>query len=81
MFVGADVTATNQSWMLSSGGSGSSAWEEASVSHARGWPEEQDTLISSLITQQVASQPPPAWFVWSAGGRGHLPGVHGLGSV
>lgn len=81
MFVGADVIATNQSWMLSAGGSGGSAWEEASVSQPRGWPEEHAALISSLITQHMASQPPPAGFVWSAGGRGHLPGVHGPGSV
>lgn len=29
MFVDADVIVTNQSWMLSAGGSGSLAWEEA----------------------------------------------------
>lgn len=76
MFVGADVIATNQSWMLSAGGSGSSAWEEASVSQPRGWPEEHAALMSSLITQQVASAPscrvcvgswrpwPPPWCAW-----------------
>lgn len=81
MFVDADVIVTNQSRMLSAGGSGSSAWEEASVSQPRAGQGSVMHSCPYSSAQQVTSQPPPAGFVCSAGGRGQLPGVHSPGSV
>ena len=54
--------------------------KEASVSHSRGWPREDDALMSLVIsTEQAASY--LVGFVYSAGGRGNLFCVNGLKSV
>jgi len=54
--------------------------KEASVSHSRGWPRDDDALLSLVISaEQVASH--LLGFVYSAGGRGNLLCVDGLKSV
>lgn len=54
--------------------------KEASVSHSRGWPREDDALMSLVISaEQAASH--LIGFVYSAGGHGKLLCVNGLKSV
>lgn len=54
--------------------------KEASVSHSRGWPREDDALVSLVISTEQAASHLMA-FVYSAGGRGNLLCVKGLKSV
>lgn len=54
--------------------------KEARLSHFRGWPREDDALVSLVISAEQAA-PHLAGFVCSAGGRGSLPCVKGLRSA